>query len=154
MPEDFFPEFVDIYEGDEAPVQFFYEATNFILLNQPGITDWIKTVLLKEKKSLHQLNFIFCNDAFLHQINVEYLNHDTLTDIITFPYADPPIIHSDIFISVERVEENAKTFNTSFNNELNRVIIHGVLHLCGYGDKTEEEKLVMRGKEDEALKLI
>ncbi|KAA3625494.1 MAG: rRNA maturation RNase YbeY [Bacteroidetes bacterium] len=135
-------------------MQFFSEDTDFILDQPSVISDWVKSIISKEEKSLRQINFILCSDEYLHKINVEYLNHDTLTDIITFPYSDPPIIHSDIFISVERVEENAHKFKTSFPDELHRVIIHGVLHLCGYGDKTEEEKSFMRQKENEALKLL
>ncbi len=154
MPEDFFPDLKDEYDYSPEPIQFFSEETSFTLRNQTAISDWIKSVIEKEGKPLRQLNFILCNDEYLLKINLEYLNHDTLTDIITFPYTDPPVIHSDIYISVERVEDNAKCFNAAFNNELHRVIIHGVLHLCGYGDKTEEEEAVMRQKEDEALKLI
>jgi rRNA maturation RNase YbeY len=154
MAEDFFPEFDDSIEENESPIQFFSEAIDFTLINEASISDWIKAVIFQENKDLHQLNFILCNDEYLHKINLEYLNHDTLTDIITFPYSDPPVIHSDIYISVERVEDNAKCFNVAFNNELHRVIIHGVLHLCGYGDKTEDEEKLMRQKEDEALKLI
>lgn len=154
MTEDFFPEFEDILEEGGDTIQFFSEETDFNLGNQAAISDWIKKIISKENNSLRQLNFILCNDEYLHKMNVEYLNHDTLTDIITFPYCDPPVVHSDIFISVERVEDNAKIFNTSFNNELHRVIIHGVLHLCGYGDKTEEEQKIMKEKEDEALLLL
>lgn len=155
MSEDFFPEFEHNLEDDSpTPIQFFSEDTDFILDQASLIVDWIDTIISKEKKSLQQINFILCSDKYLHKINVEYLNHDTFTDIITFPYSEPPIIHSDIFISVERVEENAKKFKTSFTDELHRVIIHGVLHLCGYGDKTEEEKSFMREKENEALVLL
>ena len=92
-----------------------------------------------QKAQLIGLSYIFCSDAYLHNINVEYLNHDTLTDIITFPYLSPPEIEGDIFISVDRIRENAQTFQVTFEQELHRVIIHGVLHLCGQGDKTEEE---------------
>lgn len=153
MQEDFFPEFEEIPQ-DENPINFFSESTDFQLASPEVVENWITSVINTEDKNLHLLNFIFCDDTYLHKINVEYLNHDTLTDIITFPYDDPPIIHSDIFISVDRVKENARLFKTSFENELHRVIIHGVLHLCGYGDKTEEEKSFMRKKEDEALKLL
>ena len=155
MSEDFFPDFdEDSFDDSPTPIQFFSEETDFILGQQSAITDWIKNIISREDKSLRQINFILCSDDYLHKINIEYLDHDTLTDIITFPYCDPPNIHSDIFISVERVEDNAKKFSTSFTNELHRVIIHGVLHLCGYGDKSEEEKAFMRTKEDEALALL
>lgn len=86
---------------------------------------------------LHLLNFIFCSDDYLLRLNVEYLDHDTLTDIITFPYADPPSIHGDIFISIDRVRDNAADFKVTFEQELNRVMAHGVLHLCGYGNETQ-----------------
>ncbi len=155
MSEDFFPEFDESLEDSSpTPIQFFSEDTDFILSQQPAVSDWVKSIISREEKTLRQINFILCGDEYLHKINVEYLNHDTLTDIITFPYSDPPLIHSDIFISVERVEENARKFETSFSDELHRVIIHGVLHLCGYGDKTEEEKSIMRKKENEALAML
>lgn len=154
MSQDFFPEFDEDFESSPESILFFSEETDFILGRQTAISNWIKSIIEKEGKTLRQINLILCNDDYLHKINVEYLNHDTYTDIITFPYNDPPIIHSDIFISVERVEQNAQKYETSFTNELHRVIIHGVLHLCGYGDKTEVEKQIMRAKEDEALHLL
>ncbi len=112
---------------------------------------WIKEAVKNENHKLKvgELTFIFCNDAYLHKINVEYLNHDTLTDIITFDNSDDENkIEGDIFISVERVRENADTLKTIFGHELRRVIIHGVLHLCGYKDKTKKEAQIMREKED------
>ncbi len=154
MSQEFFPEFEDDFNDSPEPIQFFSEETDFILSQQSCIIDWIKSIVSKEDKILRQINFILCTDNYLHKINVEYLNHDTLTDIITFPYSDLPNIHSDIFISVERVEDNAKKFNTSFSDELHRVIIHGVFHLCGYGDKTASEQNIMRSKENEALELL
>jgi probable rRNA maturation factor len=154
MSQDFFPEFEEALNDSPEPIQFFSEETDFILSQQSCITDWIKNIISKEDKILRQVNFILCTDIYLHKINIEYLNHDTLTDIITFPYSDLPTIHGDIFISVERVEENAKNFNASFSDELHRVIIHGVLHLCGYGDKTDSEKSIMRTKENEALLIL
>jgi len=99
------------------------------------------------------LNFIFCSDNYLLKINVEHLNHDTYTDIITFDYSKEDRISGDIFISIDRVEENAKSHKTSFENELHRVIIHGVLHLLGYGDKEPGQKAEMRQKEDFCLSL-
>ncbi len=112
---------------------------------------WIKETVKNENPKLKvgELTFIFCNDAYLHKINVEYLNHDTLTDIITFDNSDEENkIEGDIFISVERVRENADTLKTIFGQELRRVIIHGVLHLCGYKDKTKKDAQIMRKKED------
>ena len=102
-----------------------------------------------EKWKIGELSFVFCDDAYLHKMNVEYLNHDTLTDIITFDNSDEENkIEGDIFISVERVRENAVTLKTIFEQELRRVIIHGVLHLCGYKDKTKKNAQIMREKED------
>jgi rRNA maturation RNase YbeY len=97
---------------------------------------------------------VFCDDAYLHKLNVEFLRHDTLTDIISFDYTVGKIIHGDIFISIPRVTENAKEFDVTFESEINRVIVHGVLHYCGYKDKTEEDVKVMRNKENFYLKQL
>ena len=148
-----FPEEITILDT-EAPIQFFIEEVDFVLSNETLLLRWIQEVIVHHKKELKLLNFIFCSDTYLHQINIEYLNHDTLTDIITFPYAEPPIIHSDIYISVDRVKENATLFKNDFTKELHRVIIHGVLHLCGFGDKTAKEKEEMRSRENEALTFL
>ena len=112
---------------------------------------WIKETVKNEneKWKVGELSFVFCDDTYLHKMNVEYLNHDTLTDIITFDNSDEENkIEGDIFISVERVRENAVTLKTVFEQELRRVIIHGVLHLCGYKDKTKKDAQIMREKED------
>ena len=112
---------------------------------------WIKETVKNEneKWKVGELSFIFCDDTYLHKMNVEYLNHDTLTDIITFDNSDEGNkIEGDIFISVERVRENSVTLKTVFEQELRRVIIHGVLHLCGYKDKTKKDAQIMREKED------
>ena len=137
-------------------IQFFTEDIEFELSNGEQITDWIAQVVYREKYEIESLNYIFCLDDYLHHLNVQHLNHDTLTDIITFPYhnAADVVIQSDIFISIERVRENAEKFEVSFERELHRVIIHGALHLCGFKDKTEEEAKNMRRKEDEALMLL
>jgi rRNA maturation RNase YbeY len=97
---------------------------------------------------------VFCDDEYLHRLNVQYLNHNTLTDIISFDYSIGKTISGDIFISVERVEDNAKDFDVDFNTELHRVIIHGILHYCGFKDKTEDDAKLMRAKEDEALLIL
>ena len=97
---------------------------------------------------------MFCDDEYLHRLNVQYLNHDTLTDIISFDYSMGKTISGDIFISVERVEDNAKDFEVDFSTELHRVIIHGILHYCGFKDKTEDDSKLMRAKEDEALLIL
>ncbi len=149
MPQPFFPP----TEDDDEAVCFFSEETPFRLEDEEGDAAWLQKVIEQEDKTLHLLNFIFCSDEYLHRLNVEYLDHDTLTDVITFHYAELPLIEGDIFISIERVKENAGDFNVSFEQELHRVMAHGLLHLCGYRDKTEEEKRVMRKKEDEALAL-
>ena len=133
-------------------IHFFSENIDFDLSESQKITSWIEKIIVKEGFEVHLLNYIFCNDEYLHQINVEYLKHDTYTDIITFDNSEKDkTIESDIFISVERVRENAIKFKTSFENELSRVLIHGVLHLLGYPDKSPEEAKIMRQKEQEAL---
>lgn len=138
----------------EAGISFHDEGTGFLPAYPEKLGSWIESVISREGGQLRQLTYVFCSDQYLHQINLEYLEHDTYTDIITFPYAEPPLIHSDIFISVERVRENADTLKVPFEQELHRVIIHGVLHLCGYPDKSEDEARKMRAKEDEALALL
>lgn len=137
-------------ELDEAIV-FHQEDIAFELPQVELFIHWINVIITAEDCELNQLNYIFCSDNYLHQLNVEYLDHDTLTDVITFPYASPPIVEGDIFISIERIEDNAKKFKTSSIHELARVMIHGVLHLCGYGDKSETEQKIMRSKENTAL---
>jgi probable rRNA maturation factor len=114
---------------------------------------WIKRIIQHHRAQLGTLQYIFCSDDYLHRLNVEHLQHDTLTDIITFPYSDPPLVSGDIFISTERVVDNAKDLDISFDTELRRVLIHGVLHLCGFPDKKPEEARRMRALEDEALAL-
>jgi probable rRNA maturation factor len=138
---------------EESLIFFEREDIDFQLRKEDKTKDWILKIIEKEDKELIQLTYIFCSDAYLLQINKEYLNHDTYTDIITFPYLSPPHIEGDIFISIDRIKENAQEFNTTFDEELRRVMIHGVLHLCGYPDKTEEETALMRVKEAEALTL-
>lgn len=134
-------------------IVFNYES-DFKLENETKTSDWIQACIKKEGFELGELNYIFCNDEYLHKINVEFLNHDTLTDIISFDYTLGKLVGGDIFVSIERVEDNAKDFNVSFESELHRVIIHGVLHYMKYKDKTEEEKEIMRSKENECLELL
>ena len=126
----------------------FDSQNSFELENINSKKEWIGAVIEEEGKTLHELQYVFCTDEFLHKINVDFLNHNTLTDIITFDYTSGVSVSGEIYISIDRVFENAKEFNVKFIDELDRVIIHGVLHLCGYTDKTEREKLVMRSKED------
>ncbi|MCS6796236.1 MAG: rRNA maturation RNase YbeY [Raineya sp.] len=136
-------------------IHFFSENTNFKLKNTLKIKRWLKNIVLQANCKIGELNFIFCSDEYLHKINVEYLAHDDYTDIITFDNSEREgIIEGDIFISVERVQENAQNLQVSFEQELHRVIIHGVLHLLGYADKTPTEQAQMRAKEDEALQLL
>lgn len=134
-------------------INFNYE-TDFALSNEDALSKWIVDCIKNEGYSLEEINYIFCDDEYLHKLNVEFLNHDTLTDIISFDYSVGKIIQGDIFISVERVEENAIDFKVSFIEELHRVIIHGVLHYCGYKDKTPEDSYLMREKENLYLKRL
>ncbi len=134
-------------------IDFHYE-TDFSIDDETKFADWINRIILSEDEVYSQLDFIFCDDDYLLKINQDYLDHDTYTDIITFPYEDMSGIAGDIFISVERVKENALDFGVEFYLELKRVMAHGVLHLLGYGDKSEEETMQMRLKEDEKIKLF
>ena len=134
-------------------INFNYE-TNFALSNEDVVAAWIAESIKSEEHSLEEVNYIFCDDDYLHKLNVEFLNHDTLTDIISFDYSVGKIIQGDIFISVERVKENASDFEVPFLEELHRVIIHGVLHYCGYKDKTPRDSLLMREKENFYLKRL
>lgn len=131
-------------------INFNYE-TKFTLDNEAQISKWVQEAIASEGFKLEEINYVFCDDEYLHKLNVEFLNHDTLTDIISFDYTVGKIIQGDIFISIERVADNAKEFNTAFSDELNRVIIHGVLHYCGYKDKTKEDAQLMRDKENHYL---
>lgn len=117
------------------------------------LTSWIQFVLDQEERELGELNYIFCNDDYLHEINVKTLKHNTLTDIISFDYSLGVVVSGDIYISHERVKENAKELGVVFTDELHRVMIHGVLHYCGYKDKSDSEKQLMRSKEDYYLSL-
>ena len=134
-------------------ITFNYE-TEFVLANEEQIAHWVKEVVEKEGYKVGEVNYIFCGDEYLHKINVEFLQHDTYTDIISFDYTLGKMINGDIYISIERVEENAVKYNTTFVDELHRVMIHGVLHYAGYKDKTEEDKVEMRNKENNALLII
>lgn len=125
----------------------------FKLVDQKIVFTWLSDVILREQRQVGDVHYIFCDDEFLYKINHKYLKHNTLTDIITFNYNNKSTISGDIFISVERVEENASKYHVSFLDELHRVMVHGVLHLCGYNDKTKEEQLLMRKKEDYYLSL-
>ena len=126
----------------------------FELFEPEKVSSWLRNVISNEGFKEGELNFIFCSDSYLLEKNIEFLNHDTLTDIISFDYTMGKLISGDVFISIERVKENSLEFNVAFNNELCRVMVHGVLHYCGYKDKTVEEKVEMRLKEDFYLSIF
>jgi probable rRNA maturation factor len=134
-------------------INFNYES-DFNLVQEELYASWIETIIESENKVLGEISYIFCDDEYLHSINMQYLNHDTLTDIISFDYTEGIVISGDIFISIERVKDNAKDFNVSFDEELKRVLVHGVLHYCGYKDKSNKDALLMRIKEEEKIKLF
>ena len=134
-------------------IEYHYE-NNFILEDSEKIRIWIEDVIKKEKKIVRDITYIFCDDDYLLERNKEFLNHNTLTDIITFNYCIDNNISSDIMISIDRVKENSTIFENSFNEELKRVMIHGILHLIGYNDKSEEEEELMRKKEDFYLNMF
>jgi len=118
-----------------------------------AVKSWISKVISNEKRKEGDINYIFCDDNYLLEKNIKYLKHTSLTDIISFDYTIGKIISGDIFISIERVKENSNIFKTRFLDELHRVMVHGILHYCGYNDKTDQEKKLMRAKEDYYLSL-
>ena len=132
----------------------FHSETNFHLPSKLLHNRWLATIAKQEGYTIGDLNYIFCDDAYLLKINLEYLNHDTLTDIITFDYVENKVLNGDIFISIERVTENSKLFSVPFDQELLRVLSHGLLHLCGYKDKSDEDAAIMRSKEDSSIQLF
>ncbi len=131
----------------------FYFETNFTIILQNRLAFWIKSAIQNENFKAGEIAYIFCDDAYLVEKNIRYLNHNTLTDIISFDYTDEDRVSGDIFISIDRIKVNAKKYKVEFLDELHRVIIHGVLHLCGYNDKTEQDKKEMKAKEDYYLSL-
>lgn len=138
----------------DIQISFFTEDIQFNLSEKDKITNWIRDVLIQEQKLNAYINYIFCSDRYILDINKEYLDHDYFTDIITFDQSeDEALLESDIYISIERIKENAEEFGQSFSLEFKRVLIHGVLHLLGYGDKTEQDQIAMRKKEDACLSL-
>lgn len=144
-------------EEKELPINFFSEEIDFQLENEEKTSNWLQKVANKEGFIVAAINYIFCDDEYLHKINMEYLNHDTYTDIITFDNSedeDEQVLEGDIFISVERVKENSATLKTTFEQEIHRVMVHGLLHLTGYDDHSAEDKQLMREKEDSALAIL
>ena len=134
-------------------ISFNYE-TDFELADETKISDWLSKVIISENKKEGEINYIFCDDEYLLEINQQYLDHDTLTDIISFDYSVGNELHGDVFISVERVRDNALDFSVSFEEELLRVLVHGVLHYSGYKDKSEADEKIMREKENEKIQLL
>ena len=135
-------------------IRFYFESTKEFELKKSEIKLWLNKVITHENHILGDINVIFCSDDYLIKINKEYLSHDYFTDIVTFNFCEENKISGDIFISIDRVKENSKIYTTSFINELDRVIVHGVLHLLGYNDKSEEEKKIMTSKENQYLAIL
>ena len=131
----------------------FHAVTDFDIADKSKLKKWIIKVVEKEGSSIVELNFIFCDDDYLLEKNKTFLKHDTLTDIITFDYSEKNTLTGDVYISIERVKENSQNYGVPYENELHRVIIHGVLHLLGYKDKNEKQQKEMREKEDFYLSL-
>jgi probable rRNA maturation factor len=137
-----------------SQIRFFSEDIPFKLKHPVKVFSWIKVVAKKEKRTIKEINYIFCTDEYLLQLNQSFLNHKTLTDIITFDNSEgKKALEGEIYISIERVQENSLKFKTDFEDELHRVMIHGVLHLIGYKDKKPSEKALMRKKEEACLSL-
>lgn len=135
-------------------VMYFSEDVPFPQLKKRRTSNWIKDVIIYEEKRVGDISFIFCSDNYLLDVNKKYLDHDYFTDIITFDYVEDGQINGDIFISIDRVTENSKDFNTTLDNELHRILVHGILHLLGYKDKIEKDKIIMTEKEDYYLKVL
>jgi rRNA maturation RNase YbeY len=134
-------------------ISFHNQSIAFTLKHKLKLKQWVTLITEKEKHRVGIINYVFCNDEELLEINLKHLNHNTLTDIITFDYTEGNVISSDIFISIERVKDNATKFKVTFEEELHRVLIHGILHLCGYKDKSKIDAELMRKKENWALRL-
>ncbi|MCW3807002.1 rRNA maturation RNase YbeY [Plebeiibacterium marinum] len=135
-------------------ITFYYEEVSENQINEDVIKSWVKNVISNHGSFLGSITYIFCNDEYILKINKEYLNHDYYTDIITFDYCEGKEISGDLFISLDTILSNSKLFNSSYHEELHRVIIHGILHLIGYKDKNDDEAVVMRQQENNALNLL
>ena len=131
-------------------ILFNYEA-DFILKEEQILKDWIMNVVQENGFEVGEINYVFCDDEYLHKLNIEFLKHDTLTDIISFDNTLGKLLNGDIFISIDRINDNAKDYKVTFEEELHRVMIHGVLHYMGFKDKSDDDKREMRNKENEAL---
>lgn len=134
-------------------ISFNYE-TEFTLENETLFSDWISRVILSENKKEGDINYVFCDDEYILEINKQYLDHDYYTDIISFDYSVGNELHGDVFVSIDRVKENANDFDVTFDEELKRVIIHGILHYIGFKDKSKQEELLMRQKENEKIAMF
>jgi probable rRNA maturation factor len=132
---------------------FYNTETSFTLKDESMVTGWLTSCIEEEEKKQGEVHYIFCDDEYLSGLNLKYLKHNTLTDVISFDYTMGRLISGDIFISIDRVKENSREFNVRFYDELHRVMVHGLLHFCGYKDKTNKEKGLMRSKEDYYLSL-
>ena len=135
-------------------IRFFIEDINFKFLRKQEIKKWLTKVAVAESKRVGEVSVIFCSDEHLLQINRQYLQHDYYTDIITFDYTEDKLISGDLFISVDTVKANAEEYKQAFDQELHRVILHGVLHLCGYDDTNPQQQKFMRAAEDKYLNLL
>jgi probable rRNA maturation factor len=145
-------QFPQVDQG-ESGIHVFVEDIEYVLpFSREKMRDWLSDIVTREHHALQEINIVLCSDEYLHRLNVEYLQHDTYTDIITFPLAQDPLT-AELYISIERIVDNAHFLEIEVDVELRRVMAHGVLHLCGYGDKTESEQLLMREKENECLLL-
>lgn len=132
---------------------FHSENISFELNKKPAIISWLSFSVEEEDKEVGEISYVFCSDEFLHELNVKHLDHNTLTDIITFDYCENNLISGEMFISIDRIKDNANDFGVSFEDELHRVMVHGVMHLCGYKDKTPDDQKLMSAKEDFYLNL-
>lgn len=135
-------------------ISYFLEDTNFKFNTRRRTSRWLKSVAEIENRSIGEINIIFCSDPYILDLNIKSLNHHFFTDIITFDYCEGDILSGDLYISVDTVRANAEFYNTDFDNELYRVIVHGLLHLIGYDDHSDDEIAVMRSKEDFCLNLL
>lgn len=132
-------------------INFFNEDTSYVLKDKKKLKKWVQVIIENHHKSLGEINFVFCSDDYLHKMNLEYLQHDTLTDIITFDYCENDTISGDLFISIDRVKDNAAHLKIKLVDELHRVMIHGVLHLIGFKDKSKQDAATMRSQEEKSL---
>lgn len=135
-------------------IEYFSEEVSLPEFNQADVNDWIATIIENNNKELGEITVIFCSDEYILKVNKEYLNHDYFTDIITFDYCEGTVVNGDLFISLDTVFDNSKDFETGYDNELMRVIIHGVLHLIGFNDKTDDEQEEMSRQENISLSLL